>query len=169
MNTKDKDDAFDYQVLCLTSDFYNDYPTPPFVEILKKKQRSYNCLLIQSHYGYYICIPYRSQISHKYAYRFKESKRSKRCNSGLDYTKIVIISDNRYISSVSSVIDQDEYNETRANIGRIKQEAIAFVDDYVDHITKNKLLNNQEFRRRYQFSPLKYFHNELGINNKNMT
>lgn len=161
MNTKE--DSFDYQILRLTSAFYNDYPNPPFIEILKKKQRSYNCLLIQSHYGYFICVPYRSQISHKYAYRFKNSKRSKHCNSGLDYTKAVIITDNRYIDSMSSVIDQDEYKETRTNIHRIKQEVLAFVDDYVNHITKNKMLSTQEFRRRYQFSPLKYFHKELGV------
>lgn len=47
----------DYQILKLTNDFYNDYPNPPYKEILEKKQRAYNCLLFQSHYDYFICIP----------------------------------------------------------------------------------------------------------------
>lgn len=51
------EDSFDYQVLNLTQRFYNDYPDPPFTEILRKNSRPYNCLLIQSHYGYFIYIP----------------------------------------------------------------------------------------------------------------
>ena len=72
------EDPFDYQVLNLTQQFYNDYPDPPFAEILRKRNRPYNCLLIQSHHGYFICIPYRSNINHKYAFRFKNSIRSQR-------------------------------------------------------------------------------------------
>jgi hypothetical protein len=82
----------DYQILNLTDNFHNDYPNPPYVEILKKKQRPYNCLLFQSHYDYFICIPYRSEITHAYAYHFKNSARSRQRKSGLDYTKIVIYS-----------------------------------------------------------------------------
>ena len=59
----------------------------------KKKERRYACLLIQSHYGYFICIPYRTEISHKYAYHFRKSSRSQKHRSGLDYTKIAIIKD----------------------------------------------------------------------------
>ena len=62
-------------------------------ELLKKKERRYACLLIQSHYGYFICIPYRTEISHKYAYHFRKSSRSQKHRSGLDYTKIAIIKD----------------------------------------------------------------------------
>ena len=35
----------DYQILKLTDAFYKAYPNPPYREILKKKQRAYNCLL----------------------------------------------------------------------------------------------------------------------------
>lgn len=80
----------DYQILRLTDAFYRVYPNPPYREILKKKQRAYNCLLFQSHYDYFICIPYRSEITHKYAYHFSNTTRSKAHRSGLDYSKIVI-------------------------------------------------------------------------------
>ena len=33
----------DYQILKLTDAFYKAYPNPPYREILKKKQRAYNC------------------------------------------------------------------------------------------------------------------------------
>lgn len=81
----------DSQILKLTNTFYNAYPNPPYIEILKKQQRAYNCILFQSHYDYFICVPYRTEISHSYAYKFTSSSRSILHKSGLDYTKIVII------------------------------------------------------------------------------
>ena len=153
----------DYQILKLTDDFYNAYPNPPYKEILKKKQRAYNCLLFQTHYDYFICIPYRTEISHPYAFHFTTTERSKVHKSGLDYSKIVIIAKTEYIDSTDAIIDKDEFNETMVNLKRIKKEAMDFVEDYVEHIKGTKLLHKREFIRRYGFSPLKYFQKELGI------
>lgn len=89
-------DPFDYQVLNLSPKFYRDYPETKYVELMRKQDRPYNCLLIQSHYGYFICIPYRTEINHKYAYKFKRSKRSKMHKSGLDYSKIVIVQNKEF-------------------------------------------------------------------------
>lgn len=89
----------DYQILKLTTRFYEEHPDPPYHEILKKNQRAYNCLLFQSHYDYYICVPYRSEISHPYSFKFKKTQRSKSHRSGLDYTKIVIITKSEYIDT----------------------------------------------------------------------
>ena len=153
----------DYQILKLTDDFYNTYPNPPYIEILEKKQRAYNCILFQTHYGYFICVPYRTEISHKYAYHFKNSARSIMHKSGLDYTKIVLITDTRFIDTQDALIDKDEYNETMVNLEKIKAEALAFVEEYVSHIKGEQLLHQKEFKRRYLFSPLKYFHAEMGV------
>ena len=153
----------DYQILKLTDDFYNTYPNPPYIEILKKKQRAYNCILFQTHYGYFICVPYRTEISHKYAYHFKNSARSIMHKSGLDYTKIVLITDTKFIDTQDALIDKDEYNETMVNLEKIKSEALAFVEEYVSHIKGEQLLHPKEFKRRYLFSPLKYFHAEMGV------
>ena len=153
----------DYQILKLTDDFYKEYPNPPYVEIMKKQQRAYNCILFQTHYGYFICVPYRTEISHKYAYHFKNSKRSIRHKSGLDYTKIVIITNTKYIDIKDAIIDKDEYNETIVNLEKIKSETLAFVEDYVSHIKGQKRLHEKEFKRRYSYSSLKYFHDEMGI------
>lgn len=153
----------DSQILKLTNKFYTDYPNPPYSEILKKQQRAYNCLLFETHYHYFICIPFRTEISHKYAYHFKKSIRSRKHKSGLDYTKIVIIKDNQYIDCKDALIDKDEFNETMKNLGRIKEEALIFVEDYVKCIKGEKSIHASEFRRRYGFSPLQYFHRELEI------
>ena len=153
----------DYQILKLTDDFYNTYPNPPYIEIMEKRQRAYTCILFQTHYGYFICVPYRTEISHKYAYHFKNSKRSQVHKSGLDYTKIVILSDTKYIDTKNALIDKDEYNETMIYLEKIKGEALKYVEDYIAHIKGQNMLHLREFKRRYEFSPLKYFHTEMGI------
>ena len=153
----------DYQILRLTDEFYRAYPNPPYREILKKEQRAYNCLLFQSHYGYFICVPYRSEIHHKYAFRFSGTVRSKTHKSGLDYSKIVIITKTEYIGAKDALIDKDEFNETMIYLERIKKEALDFVEAYVAHMNGTRTLHKREFERRYNYSPLKYFHKELEI------
>lgn len=155
------EDAFDYQILKLTDEFYQAYPDPPYREILHKPTRAYACLLIQSKYGYFIAIPYRSEISHKYAFKFRKSNRSKKHKSGLDYTKAVVISNREFISSFSALVDKDEYMETRDNIETIKNEINEFIDDYINYQCERSSLSKNEFDRRYRFSPLQYFHDIL--------
>lgn len=153
----------DFQILKLTDKFYNTYPKKTYPEILEKRKRAYNCLLFQTHYDYYICVPYRTEITHKYAYHFKNSLRSKAHKSGLDYTKIIIINNGEYIDSKDALVDKDEFNETMIHIDRIKKEALKFVEDYVSHVKGLAMIQPQEFNRRYNYSPLQYFHKELGI------
>ena len=153
----------DCQILKLTTDFYAAYPSRLYKELLEKRQRAYNCILFQSHYGYFICVPYRTEINHKYAYCFKKSARSRIHKSGLDYTKIVVITDTRFIDTKDALVDKDEYNETMVNLDKIKREVLNYVEDYVSHIKREKMLHVKEFKRRYLFSTLKYFHMELGI------
>lgn len=153
----------DFQILRLTDEFYKRYPNPPYTEIMKKNKRAYNCILFQTHYNCFICVPFRTEISHKYAFHFKTSMRSVKHKSGLDYTKIVIIDKNEYIGCVDAVIDQDEFRETIINIERIKFEALKFVEDYIEHHKGTKKLHAKEFLRRYNYSPLKYFHKEMDL------
>lgn len=152
----------DYQILRLTDAFYNAYPNPPYVEILKKK-RAYNCLIFQTHYDYFICIPYRSEIAHKYAYHFKSSKRSRIHKSGLDYSKIVIVCNTDFLDSTDAIIDKDEYNETMKFFDKIKRDALNYVEEYANYISGTSILSPEEFTRKYGFSSLQYFHEELKL------
>ncbi len=153
----------DYQILKLTPMFYEKYLTASHNEILQKNNRAYNCLLFQTHYDYFIAVPYRSEIAHKYAYHFRYSKRSIKHKSGLDYTKIVILDNTEYLDNKDAVIDKDEYNETIRNFEIIKEQVLHYVEDYIAYQRGLKTINEKEFQRRYRFSTLKYFHRELGI------
>ena len=92
---------YDQQVYLLSRDFITDYPLSTHPELMYKNGRPYSCLLIQTHDDYFICVPFRSSISHHNCYHFTSTVRSKRTKSGLDYSKIVIITDGKYIDSVS--------------------------------------------------------------------
>ena len=153
----------DFQILKLTDKFYYDYPNPPYIEILEKRRRAYSCMIFQTHYDFFIAVPYRTEISHTYSYHFKASARSRKHKSGLDYTKIVILDKTEYLDKKDAMIDKDEYIETKVNIERIMKEALGFVEDYMSHVNGTKKLHPNEFSRRYGYSPLKYFHKELGI------
>jgi len=154
---------YDFQILKLEDSFFEKYPDPPFKEILKKRKRAYNCLLFQSHYDYFICIPFRTEISHPYAYHFKKSKRSLKHRSGLDYTKIIIVDKSEYIGSQDAIVDKDEYNETVVQMGKIQREALQYVEEYIAHIKGENLLHPMEFERKYGYSTLRYFQKELGV------
>lgn len=74
----------------LTDAFYSDYSSYP--EIEKKRDRPHAQVTIQAG-GHLFCIPFRSHISHEYAFLT-----DKKNGCGLDFSKAVIITDpDRYI------------------------------------------------------------------------
>lgn len=154
---------FDVEVKAVSEKFAIDYPNDYYPEIMCKENRPYAFFLIDLHIGYFICIPFRTNILHKNAFIFRSSMRSKRSRSGLDYTKVLLIKDSRYISDANIVVDNDEYNEMMINAGRIVKEICNYIDDYKKHIGREKILHPKEFERRYKYSTLKYFHDVLGI------
>ena len=155
---------YDVAIYLLSAEFFAAYPESLFPELMHKEGRPYACLLINTHCGYFICIPFRSSINHKNAYLFSESSRSRRTRSGLDYSKMAIIQDKTYIDSVSTpVIDQDEYTEMMRNISEIVRAAGNYVDTYIGHIRGTSPLHQREYTRKYQFSTLPYFHDILKL------
>ena len=153
----------DYQIIKLSPRFYSDYPNPPFTELEQKENRQYTCLLFQTHYDFFICIPFRSNIKHKYAFHFKHSIRAQTNKSGLDYSKIVIISKTEYLDNKQGYIDKDEFLEMKRHFTFIKRQALSYVEDYMNHLNGSHMLHPQEFKRRYQFSTLPYFHSQLSL------
>lgn len=154
-------------VVQLTAEFYNDYSEEKYPEILRKESRPYSCVVVKIK-NYILCIPFRSEMKHNIGYPFKNSVRSVEHRSGLDFTKMVVIKDFKYISNVT-VVDRDEYIEFIDNLNRIESQAIRYVNKYVDHCTGIKKMNNTTFEKRYGYSCLLYFHKELGIENVSVT
>lgn len=156
---------YDYEVRLLSTDFTAKYPAAQYPEIMVKHERPYTCLLIESKDGYLICVPFRSNITHGNAYMFRNSARSRQSHSGLDYSKIVLLTDFTFLDTVPAIVDQDEYNEMAQNLGTIVTEVSAYIDSYIAHLNGSAPLHPREFSRRYQFSTLSYFHNILGLTN----
>lgn len=157
------DYSFDYDIYKLSNKFIADYPTSKYPELLYKLDRPHYCLLIETHCDYFICIPFRSNIEHTNAFLFKNTNRSKNSHSGLDYSKMIIIKDIDYLDNYHVVIDQDEYNQAIKYIDTIVNEAIVYLESYIDHIKGIKVLHPRKFDRLYKFTTLKYFHTILGI------
>ena len=150
------------QVYLLSSKFTEDYPSSAYPELMYKQGRPYTCLLIDSHDGYFICVPFRTSISHNNAFFFKGTARSKRTKSGLDYSKIVIVSDSNYIDiSTAAIVDQDEYREMVNHLPQIVNEAVSYVDTYINHVNGTAPLHPRQFARLYGFTTLAYFHDIL--------
>ncbi len=96
----------------LSSKFIQDYPINKYPEIMCKQGRPYTCLLIDTHDDFFICVPFRSNISHKNAFLFTNTARSEKSKSGLDYSKIIIIQNSDYIDSLTpAIVDHYEYLE----------------------------------------------------------
>ncbi len=156
----------DYAVdVCrLSSKFYADYPETLYPELMLKDNRPYTSLLIETKEDYFICIPFRSNITHKDAFLFKNTGRSSYTPSGLDYRKTVIIKDIDYIDSATpAVIDNDEYVAMIANIQKIVNEVNTYIETYINHINQTSVLHEREFSRHYQYSTLQYFHDVLNL------
>lgn len=154
-----------YQRLYKLSDqFYIDYPRNIYPEILQPRgSRVYNCLIIQNK-EYYICIPFRTEMRHRNGYHFRNSERSKEHKSGLDYSKMVIVTDvSRYLAQTTSLIDSDELAEARDNSTRIARGALRYLEDYIKHVTGENILRRQDFDKKYSLSTLPYFHDLLNI------
>ena len=156
----------DYAVdVCqLSHSFYSAYPLTQYPEIMRKNERPYTCLLIETREDYVICVPFRSSIHHNDAFLFTNTKRSLHTRSGLDYKKTVIIKDLSYIDSTTPVVvDNDEYTAMMINIRTIVTEVDRYIKAYVNHVSGSAILHQREFLRHYRFSTLPYFHDILGV------
>lgn len=154
----------DYEIKKLSEQFYEDYPHDQYQEILTKESRSYDVVLFEIDYleDCYVCVPFRTEMKHNNGYKFKFSDRSKKHQSGLDFSKLVIISKDEYISE-SSTIDIDEYKEFEKQENHIHKNLEEYIHDYIEHVNGHIPLHIKQFERKYKYSTLKYFHKELGI------
>ena len=150
----------------LSNLFFKDYSESDCPELMRKPGRPYNCLMINSHSGYYVCIPFRSHINHSNSYMFTSTERSKKTSSGLDFSKIVIISDEKYFATTNAVVDQDEYNEAVANMDKIISKAEKYINGYIEHKKGTKVMHPREYDRKYKFSTLPYFNDVLLLDNQ---
>ena len=153
---------FESEIYTVSNAFLAAYPASRYPELLTKQARPLECLLLDVSPDYFICIPFRSNISHKNAFMFKNSARSRRTRSGLDYTKIILVKDSSYLNP-NAVVDKDEFNEAQMNINTIISESTKYISTYVDHMNGSAAMKPRKFQENYGFSTLGYFHDILGL------
>ena len=153
-----------YEIRKLSFEFYKAYPQNQYKEILRKNGRSNDVVLFEIDYlaDYYVCVPFRTEMKHNNGYKFKFSARSKNHQSGLDFSKLVIISNSAFIREDSTIVC-DEYIEFEKQEDQIHKKLAKYIYDYVEHVKGDVPLHIKQFERKYHYSTLKYFHKELGI------
>ena len=139
----------------LTQLFYNEHSGCP--EILSKLNRPY-CVVLLEVDNLTFAVPFRTNINHKYCYIFQNSTRSE--NSGLDFTKAVVITNVNYIGA-DTFIDNKEYTELVNKHAVIANRFAKFILNYKKWCTDPHYYRVEQL---LTYSSLKYFHNELGIN-----
>lgn len=148
---------FDFELKSLSAQFYIDFPHREFPEILYKDARPYNCIVFETNYDYFVCVPFRTEMGHKNGYHFKNSNRSKLHSSGIDYSKMVIIKDLKYFEPFVGIVDKDEYNEMVIHIQKIMLDVHKYLNDFINHHNGTHILESAVYRRKYQYSSLQYF------------
>lgn len=152
MNKKSKK----YKLNYLSAHFYSKYNSIDYPEIENKANRPYMVMLIQIENNTF-AIPFRTNVKHHNCYKFKSSSRQTNSTTGLDYTKAVIVNDNKYIGEPARVNDM-EYIELDSNYHIIVKQFTSFVKGYIKLI--NGTLNKYQ-AKNYKYTTLKYFEKEL--------
>jgi protein AbiQ len=148
----------DYAFLSL--DFYKHYNHAQYPEISCKVNRPYIVCLVKID-RLTFAIPFRSNIKHSASLiTDKESGNPKKGYPGIDFSKTVVINNNRYIDKRRHPsISHREFvfleNKGLSIIRKLKH--------YISGYKKVVSLGRQNFVPPYRYSSLQYFHAELGI------
>ena len=131
-------------------------------EILTKEDRPYYVLLLELNNIIY-AIPLRSHITHPYCYIADKSNGQ---NSGIDYSKAIVITDStKYLDPAPVTIRQHEYNVLKQKEYLIKKQFSSYVKSYKKEIQRRQKNPSIPVSMLCRYSTLKYFHKELGLCN----
>lgn len=147
-----------FEIRQLSQEFYNKFDINHFPEILGKSDRPYMALITKID-GNTFAIPFRTNITHKASYRFYNSSRPTKHITGLDFSKVVIVNDSKYLGA-KAIINNLEYEELSKKSYFIIQKFTNYLNGYKRYVSGG--LNEFE-ARKYQYTTLKYYHKELGL------
>lgn len=149
----------------LSQDFYKEHTH--LVEMADKpghdKGRGYGVLLVEV-LGYKFAIPLRSKMSMNHPGNFTtkiHSPEGKKVRHGLDYTKAVIITEDRFIITQREFMlaDKSDYVKINDNEHKIIADFEKFIRRYINAVNKN----DQNILRNYQYSTFQNYHAEFGL------
>lgn len=107
--------------------------------------------------GCTFAIPLRSHISHKFAFIADGME------SGLDFTKAVVIRDRKFVSPVPVQIRQHEFNFLKQHERAIRQHFESYLRRYIKKIKRRQQNTSLPLDKECRYSALQYFHTELGL------
>jgi len=124
------------------------------------KVRGYGIVLITIN-SLSFAIPLRTNIKHKAAYITVKSNQGHIEGKGLDFTKALLIAEQKYISNLPFKISSAEHQKLANKEHYITKKFEKYVEKYIDAIKKNdaNILGNTNYR----FSTLCNYHAELGL------
>ena len=135
----------------LSNEFYEDYAN--CTEIEQKTNRPYVQIAVEMN-GVLYAIPMRSNIKHQFAF-FTDKENL----CGLDYSKTVIISDDKYIDSIRHPRIRDiEFKAVRNKEYQIKQGLSRYIKQYKKAAARKDISRNA---RLCKYSALQYFEEYL--------
>lgn len=148
-----------YELHYLSAEFYNKYNASDYPEIEHKVQRPYIVLLVKVDDNTF-ALPLRTNIKHSSCYKFQYSSRPTDSITGIDFSKAVIVNEEKYIGEAAE-IDNKEYVELNDRIAFIISKFRTYIKGYHIYAAGKA---NEYHAKRYKYTTLKYFHKELGIN-----
>nr|MBQ4318274.1 hypothetical protein [Clostridia bacterium] len=147
-----------FRIKRLSEKFFSTYNPSDYPEIESKINRPYFVYLVKIGENNF-AIPFRTNIRHNNCYKFLKTSRRTQSSTGLDFSKAVIVNDNSYIGE-DARIDDDEYSEILSRDWMIVKNFIKYLEGYCEYVRNS----GKEYEcRKYQFTSLKYFHRELGL------
>lgn len=150
-----------YEIRRLTQEFYDKFDSIHYPEILHKSERPYVVMIAQIENNTF-AIPFRTNINHNSGYKFSKSLRNTTSNTGLDFSKAVIVNDKKFIGGVTT-IDNYEYKELNDKCYFIIKKFVNYLNGYKKYVTGE---TNEYISRKYKYTTLQYYHKELGITPK---
>lgn len=148
------------EYIFLTQEFYTKYNETDYSEIERKPTRPYIMIKVTLNdldFG----IPLRSGIKHKYA--LWTDKKNK---CGADYSKAVLINDEKYIDSKNPYIRPDEHSVLKGKEYLLKSGFEKYIEKYKKALSRIDIERN---KKMCQYSTLQYFHEELNIDEEGVS
>ena len=140
----------------LSADFYKDFSKDAYPEIERKPSRPYVVMIIKIE-GTRFALPLRTNIRHNCCYKFKNTGRNTRASTGINFTKAVVISDEKYIGEAVT-IDNEEFAELKRKFYFLISQFKRYLSDFIRYREEG----GDEFAaRRFRFTTLRYFENEF--------
>ena len=137
----------------LSEQFYSDYPSEKYPEMMIKEDRPYTQVITDVN-GLKFAIPLRSDISHNGDVLWTD----KSAKHGLDFTKAVLILDEKYISDEKVFIRNKEFKHLLGKERRVKEKMEKCIGNYKKAKSNIKEEHNAEY---CSYSTLRYFEEHI--------